>query len=78
MSIKILTIKEAKETELVAKQYNEHFEAVIGKAKQDYICDNSGEEIPEGEYCAAVLILPTKKHPNYEHQKNMLGDFLIK
>ena len=77
MGIKILTIKEAKETKKICKQYNECFEMVTGKAKENYRCDNSNEVIPQGEVCAVVLVLPNKNHPNYEHQKSMLKDYII-
>ena len=76
MSIKILTLKEAEETEKLCLKYGECFEVVFGKAKKDYICDNSGKSIPKGTECASCLILPTNKHFNYQHQKQMLGDYV--
>lgn len=76
MSIKILTLKEAAKTQAVAKQYGECFEQVIGTAVADYICDNSNDQIPKGTQCAAVMILPFRNHPNYEHQKAMLHEYV--
>jgi hypothetical protein len=76
MSIKILTIPEAEQYKKIAEKYGEAFEWEIGLAKQDYYCDNSGVEIPKGTRCAAVMVLPDDKHPNYDHQKNMLRNYL--
>lgn len=77
MSIKILTLKEAEETKKACEKYGEVFESVVGKASQDYICDNSGVSIPKGSECVVVMVLPSKKHFNYEHQKQMLSDYIL-
>lgn len=76
MSIKILTTEEAKETEKICQKYGEVFESVSGKAKEDYFCDNTGVEIPKGSICVAVLVLPSKDHFNYQHQKNLLSTYV--
>lgn len=76
MSIKILTIKEAEETKKRATKYGELCEMVIGKAKENYFCDNSGEKIDKGSECAVVLVLPNKNYFNYEHQKSMLNEYI--
>lgn len=76
MSIKILTLEEALETRKLCEKYGEVFEQIEGKAKQDYICDNSGASIPKGSPCAAVLVLPSRSHFNFEHQKAMLVDYV--
>jgi len=78
MAIKILTLKEADITKARCENYGEVFEVLVGKALKDYYCDNSGEFIPTGAECAAVMVLTHKGHPNYKHQKNMLKDYLKK
>lgn len=77
MSIKILTLEEAEKTILSCAKYNECCEVVRGIAPCLYYCDNSGVEINIGDECAAVLILPSKKHHNYEHQLNLLPTYVI-
>lgn len=76
MSIKILTIKEAEETKKRAMQYGEVCEMITGKAKSSYFCDNSGEKIDQGSECAVVLVLPSRDHFNYDHQKAMLQEYV--
>lgn len=76
MGIRIVIPEEAEKMRKVAEQYGEAFEQEIGKAKQDYWCDNSGVLIPQGTECAAIMVLPDDSHPNYEHQKNMLRSYL--
>lgn len=76
MSIKIVTVEKAKEIKKLCEKYDEHFEEVIGKAKRDYICDSSGVAIPKDTECSAILVLTTKHHPNYQHQKEMLKEFI--
>lgn len=77
MSIKITTLTEAEHTKNICQKYGEVCEILIGKAKQDYLCDNSGDEIPQGTECAVVMTLPYKEHPNYAHQKAMMKDYII-
>lgn len=77
MSIKILTLKEAEITQDRCRIYGEVCEMLVGKAKADYFCDNSGDFIPRGEECAAVMVLTSTNHPNYEHQKNMLKEYIL-
>jgi len=76
MAIKIVTVEEASKVEDLCKKYNEAFEKVIGKAKKDYYCDHTGVEIPAMTKCAVIMVLPSKNHPNYEHQKQMLNDYV--
>lgn len=76
MSIKVLTVEEAKQTEARARAYGEVCEVLVGKAKDNYFCDNSSEPIPKGSQCAAVMVLPYKEHPNYQHQLNMLAEYV--
>lgn len=76
MSVKILTIEEAEKTKKLCEQYGEVCEIVTGKAKLEYMCDNSGEQIPKGTECAVVLVLPSRNHHNYEAQLASLGDYV--
>lgn len=76
MSIKILTLDEAHHTERLAAKYNEACFVQTGLALADYYCDNSGKQIPIGSVCAAVVLLPSESHPNYQHQVNMLGEYI--
>lgn len=76
MAIKILTLKEVEITIDRCRKYGEVYEYIKGKAVSDYYCDNSGDFIPEGTECAAIMVLTHKGHPNYEHQKNMLKDYV--
>lgn len=77
MAIKILTLPEAKHTRELCDKYGEAFEMVQGIAPQDYICDNSGQVIHAGDECAVVLVLPSRKHHNYEHQLAMLSNYIL-
>ncbi len=78
MAIYITTLKQAEKVWKKIGQNGECFEIIIGKAKNNYICDLSIPpiDIPKGEICACFLILPNKNHFNYEHQKGMLGDYV--
>ena len=76
MAIKILTLKEAEITKARCEKYGEVYEALIGKAVNNYHCDNSDDFIPKGEECVAVMVLTSKDHPNYKHQRNMLKDYV--
>lgn len=76
MSLRIVTTDEAKIMQEVAKKHGELCDVRIGPALRDYICDNSGEVIPAGTMCAAVILLPDDSHPNYEHQRRMMADFV--
>lgn len=76
MSIKIVTVEKAKEIKKLCEKYGEHFQEIIGKAKQDYICDSSNVAIPKDTKCSVILVLTTKHHTNYQHQKEMLKDFI--
>lgn len=76
MAIRIVTLQEVSPMESVASEYGEVCEMVIGRAKADYRCDISGEKIPKGTVCAVAVILPSKKHVNYEHQKGMLEKYV--
>lgn len=77
MSIKILTLEEAEETKKACERYGEAYEEKVGRAPCKYICDNSGAPIEKGDMCAAVLILPNRNHHNYEHQLQMLGQYVV-
>lgn len=77
MSIKILTPEEAEHTRQLCEKYGEAFEMVQGIAPVDYICDNSGSKIHAGDQCAVVLVLPSRKHFNYEHQLSMLSNYIL-
>lgn len=76
MAIRIVTLEEARGLALLAKEYGEVCDKVIGRAKADYRCDISGELIPKGAICAVAVILPSKRHVNYEHQKGMLEKYV--
>jgi len=76
MSIKIVTVEEAEKSKKTAEKYGECFEEVRGKANQDYMCDNSDKAIPKDSECSVIMILPSKKHFNYKHQKAMLTDYV--
>lgn len=76
MAVKILTIEEAEELHKRAAKYNESAVSLYGTAKQDYICDNSGVEIPKGTLCAAVAIHPSPKHHNYQSDVDRLGEYV--
>lgn len=76
MSIKILKVEEAREVEKLCKKYGEVCEILIGKAKVEYVDDNSGLVIEKGSECAVVLVLPSKFHHNYEHQKSIMKDYI--
>jgi hypothetical protein len=76
MSIKILKIEEAKEVEKLCKKYGEVCEVLYGKAKVEYFCDNTGVTIEKGSECAVVLVLPSKSHHNYQHQKDIMKDYI--
>ena len=64
MSIRIVTVEEAKKMKELCDKYDEYCEYIIGKAKIPYVCDNTNEEIKQGAECAVVLVLPSKKHFN--------------
>lgn len=76
MSIKILTLSEAKETKARCQKYGECCEVKIGLAKTDYQSDNSGDIIERGSLCAVVLVLPSQNHPNYKHQMGMMKEYI--
>lgn len=76
MSIKIVTLEEADHTEKLCNKYGEFFHKKVGKANQDYVCDNSGVPIPKGTECAAIIVLPDASHPNCQWQINLLGDYV--
>lgn len=76
MAIKILTLKELQVTIGRCMKYGEVYEYITGKAVTDYHCDNSDEFIAKGTECAAIMVLTHKDHPNYEHQKNMLKNYV--
>ena len=77
MSIKILTLAEAEHTRIACESYGEAFEMVQGIAPQDYLCDHTGQVIHAGDECAVVLVLPSRKHHNYEHQLAMLSNYIL-
>lgn len=76
MSIVIVTVEQSKILAERAKRYGEVAEALIGKARQDYVCDHTNEDIPAGTECAAVVLLPDNKHPNYQHQIEMRKEYI--
>lgn len=76
MAIRIVTVSEGKELKKLCEKHDELFEMEIGKANQDYICDNTGKEIPEDTECAVVLLLPNRNHENYQYQKSMLRNYI--
>lgn len=76
MSLKILTVEEAKKTQEIADKYGEFCVYKVGKAKQAFICDHSGTRIPLHGECAAVVILPSKDHPNAQHQCDMMDEYI--
>jgi len=76
MAIKILTLDEARHTERLAAKYNESCFVKTGLAMDDFFCDNSGKRIPIASACAAVVLLPSENHPNYQHQVNMLEKYV--
>lgn len=76
MSVRILTIEEAKKVEQLAKKFNEYFRGVVGKAKQDFVCDNSNDVIPKGSYCVHTVLLDSYDHPNRELQESSVSDFI--
>lgn len=76
MAIKIVTADEAKRMMELCGRYHEAYAEVAGLANEDYICDNSGVAIPKDTHCVAILVLPTVKHYNYQHQLNMLGNYV--
>lgn len=76
MAIKILTKREAKSTEENCIKFNEYYCGLIGRAKRDFVCDNSGKAIPKGSLCVACVVLPSITHPNFKKQKKKLHDFV--
>lgn len=76
MSLKILTVQEAEKTQKVADRFGEFCVYKVGKAKQQFFCDHTGANIPAGTECAAVVILPSKNHPNAQHQCDMMGEYI--
>jgi len=44
------------------KKYGESGEFVHGKARDDYLCDQCGEEVLEGHTCWAVTILGSRQN----------------
>lgn len=76
MSARILTVAEARKTQASCQKYGEYFSGQLGKAKKTYVCDNSGEKIPKGEYCVWAVVLPSKDHFNREHQEAMAKESL--
>lgn len=74
--IKILTRKEARHTEERSKRFNEYFSALIGRAKRDFVCDNSKKAIPKGSLCVACVVLPSYDYKNITKQKKKLHDLV--
>ena len=76
MAIRIVTVAEAERTIARCAHYKEAYEALFGAAKKDYLCDNSNERIPAGTRCAAIVVLPSKEHHNWQHQVSMLPQYV--
>lgn len=77
MALKIVTIKEAQESKRLADKYGEFCFVQEGIAKRDYMCDNTGENIPKGGACACIVILRTADHPNKDGQIAMIGEYIL-
>ena len=76
MAIRIVTLAEADRTVERCAHFREACEVLRGLAKRDYLCDNTNAEIPEGTMCAAVVVLPSTSHHNWEHQVSMLPRYV--
>lgn len=76
MSLKITTVAESERVKHLCEQYGEVCEVLIGEAPHDYLCDNTDALIPEGSECAVVLVLPDRKHHNYEHQLSIMSNYV--
>lgn len=69
MSRKILCCDCEKEVSKLANHYDELFESVEGRAKEEMFCDDCGIPILTHESCFASVLLPSRSHFNYERQK---------
>ena len=76
MAVLILTLDQAKKVTKIAAKYNEYFEYVTGKAKQDYVCDHTGENIAKGADCAVGILLSNNNHENLEFQQLSLNKYV--
>lgn len=69
MSRKILCPDCEKSVSELANQYDELFESVEGRSKEECFCDDCGVSIFMHETCFATVLLPNRSHFNYERQK---------
>ena len=81
MSRKLLCPECDKSLSELAARFNELYESVEGKSKDEFLCDGCANRKPihKGDTCFAAVLLPNTSHFQYRNQKPgvWMNDYII-